>query len=39
MRTATFKNAKFGQGTDLVWNNENDFAVRDIALIRIYKNN
>jgi hypothetical protein len=39
MRTATFKNAKFGPGTDLVWNNDNDFAVRDNNLVKIYKNN
>lgn len=39
IRTATFKNAKIGPGADVSWSSEKDFAVRDNALIKIYRNN
>lgn len=39
IRTATFKNAKFGTGTDLVWSPDKDFAVRDNTVVKIYRNN
>lgn len=38
IRTATFKNAKFGTGSDLSWSLEKDFAVRDNLLVKVYRN-
>jgi len=38
VRTATFKNAKFGTGADLSWSLDKDFAVRDNLLVKIYRN-
>jgi coatomer subunit beta' len=36
-RSQTFKNAGFGQGTDLVWSNAGDYAVRETFTIKFYK--
>lgn len=38
VRTATFKNAKFGTGADLSWSPDKDFAVRDNMQVKIYRN-
>lgn len=38
IRTATFKNAKFGTGSDLSWSPDKDFAVRDNLQVKIYRN-
>jgi hypothetical protein len=39
IRTATFKNAKFGSGSSLAWSPDKDFAVRDNLVVKIYRNN
>ena len=39
MRTAVFKNIKYGNGTDLVWGQEGDFAVRENKTVKVFKNN
>lgn len=39
MRTAVFKNIKYGTGTDLVWGSEGDFAVRQNKTVKVFKNN
>ena len=38
-RSQNFKNSGFGQGTDLVWASNGDFAVREAFSIKIFKNN
>lgn len=38
IKTASFKTVVSGSGTNLVWNNDTDFAVLDNEVITIYKN-
>ncbi len=38
IKSASFKTVISGNGTNLIWNNDNDFAVLDNEVITVYRN-
>lgn len=38
IKSASFKTVISGNGTNLIWNNDNDFAVLDNEVIIVYRN-